>query len=205
MGFIVQRAKNIPGKRSNLNRSEERNGYSLSNPDDRSGLHGQVEVLAPGHLAEIEDGIADATQGGVDTDTQFLGYFLEGEPLIEAHVDDLLLVEREVGHHGTDVLEALFLKHEGLDIGGGHAGVVEEIDGYPTLLVHELMTERGHDFLLVEGVVDEVVGYADKPGIEEACRIVTMGADAGDGTDEGLLEDIVGGILVVYKKDDVVV
>ena len=31
-----------------------------------------------------------------------------------------------------------------------------------------------------------------------------MGADGGDGTHEGILEDIVGGILVANQKEDIV-
>ena len=48
-------------------------------------LRCHADTTFVGHVAEVEDGIAHATKGGIDAAVGLLGYFLEGELVVHTH------------------------------------------------------------------------------------------------------------------------
>lgn len=99
-------------------------GLSLNHVLEYLALHhGQLNIVLLGHAAEIENGVAHASEGGIDAHAGDVGNLLERQVLIEAHVDNLALGSGQTVHHAAHVVKDLLVDdlalptdvHDGVD------------------------------------------------------------------------------------------
>ena len=154
-----------------------------------------IHVVLLGQPAEVDDGVAHTTQGGVDADTCAGGNVFEVALAIVAQDDDAALFWWEHLDEFAYIATSL-LSHDGLlDIVVVDAEVVEHV------AIGSVGDDR-HLAVAAEMVDNQVMGNAHDPMDEFVLVLVGAAVDGGDDLEKSVLEDIVGGVFVLdYGKD----
>ena len=153
--------------------------------------------MVPHHPAKVEDGIAHASQRGVDAHPCGLSDFLERHFLIKPHVAHLALRGRQHVHQFAHVAQHLIVDEVVLHI---H---IKEF----AVQVRQVIALGGFHYplraLFPVPVHDDVVGDSDKPCAELAGIGVFPLLQFGDDLDERLLEDVIRHIRVAHDKHNI--
>lgn len=159
----------------------------------------EYDVFFSSKSPEVEYGVSHSAERRVDAHSGELGDLLEREVLVVAHVEHLSLQVRKLA-------DEIF--HVFLDLGGDdHVfyGLFAKFLAVEHVDVIEVGTLHVFRFLLAVVVDDQIVGYTRDPCRKFPRFRVAPLLDRQDRLYEGVLEDIVGHILVLYDPQDVVV
>ena len=151
-----------------------------------------------GEAAEVDDGIAHTAEGGIDADPCAGGNVLEVALAIVAQDDHAALLGGQHLDELADIAAGL-LTHDGLlDIVFVDFEVVEHVAVGP-------VGDDGHLAVAAEMVDNQVVGDTHDPMDELVFILVGATVDGGDDLEKGVLEDVIGGFLVLDNRENIAV
>lgn len=168
---------------------EELSGGEVRRGGRRSELDAHIVLF--GQAAEVDDGVAHSSEGGVDAHAGACGDVFEVAFAVVAEDDDAALLGGEHFDELADVAAGLLAHDALLDV------VIVEREG----LNHIMVGTVGHDGHLVCAAVhieDVVAGDAHDPMDEFVFIAVGSIVDGCDHFEEGILENIVGNIFVFH-------
>lgn len=164
---------------------------------DAEKLPYEAQIAFLNHFPQVDECVAESSEGGVDAYACEGGYFLEGAFFVEAHDDDFLLCLREKVDEVHDFLLALLLD-ECLFV--AFLGVAELVGAFSGVF---LSGEESVAVTQSTEVDDEIVCDADNPRGELAIGGVAVASYVGDGSGESVLKDIVCHVFVLHLEKNV--
>ena len=120
----------------------------------------QCDAVINRHFANVDEGVAHATQSCVDGNACDIGYLLEAEILVVAHENNLALIIGQSINQTAYVTQSLLVNHVVLNIGFGQAGIVQQV------ILLSIIADGVLILVLTEIVNDKVMGYAGEPCTE---------------------------------------
>jgi hypothetical protein len=150
----------------------------------------QRDLIFANHAANIDEGVAHTTEGGIDADAGEFGDFFERKVDIMAQNDDLALLGGERVDELADFAVRLVANYILFFVA---VGIFDERKDVEIVVV-------GHDrraaFVFAEIIDTEIVGNAHSPLQKLAFFVVSTTAEGVDDFDESLLKNVVGEVGV---------
>ena len=157
----------------------------------------QRHIVLTHHFSQVNERISHTSQGSVDAHARLPGNLLKAQVLIEAHQHNLALNLRQVIQHLAYLVTLLLLHNVALHTQLAQADVIQD-------LRREFLLRNDNLGINVTGTVNnQIVRYAYQPGTELARSLVLMAADSGNSPRKGLLEDVIGPVLLLNQEKDV--
>ena len=161
-------------------------------------LQFEVDIVFLGQAAQVDDGVAHAAEGRVDADAGAVGDLLEVAFAVVAQNDHPALLGGQHLEQAAHILVGLFADDLLLDI------FLVQVEGLHDVAVGTVGDYR-HFALPTEIVDNQVVCNTHYPVYELVLVLVEPRVDSIDYLVEGVLEDVVGDILVLDDGKDIAV